>query len=367
MSIACRYRYLGYEEEEIYEKLMAQNGIYCRPDPEGNLLSDEEIRSIAQSACRYEKGTPPPPGMLAALEVVEAYYRENPPKGMTEHTDKDIIEAFLEEALLHGSVVAEGIELRISYGSLADKAGVGDSTLRKAFNERLFESGRFKRSENPKGRKAGILILVISKFYATSAHSTTYWTNAPRLHKTSIDDLRSRWGKQRFGKARNHLLKRIEEAVELIEGEITPKKITGFLNQGVTDQKRLIRSTSISRHLAKMCEAGVLERIRHGVYSLKEERYRNLGEHMQKSKEFDSIYNQRVNQLKRQKEYSEFLGIEEGGLGDEIDQSPEMVEEIMEWNREKDWEEVEPYVLANQLGITVSEARQLIWERRKRG
>ena len=122
---ACRYRYLGHEEVEIYEKLRVDNRTSCEADPEGELLSDEEIKRITQSACRYPKGSAPPPEVLAAIEVVDSYYLENPPKGMAEHTDRDITEAILQEALLHCKPVPAGIELSISYGDLADKAGVG--------------------------------------------------------------------------------------------------------------------------------------------------------------------------------------------------------------------------------------------------
>jgi hypothetical protein len=345
---ACYYRSLGWEEQEIFERISVDNQTSCEPDPEGNLLSAEEIRAIAQSACKQEKGTPPAPKILAAVEVVENYYRENPPKGMAEHTDRDITEAFLEKALRHGSVVPGGIELSISYGCLAEAAGVGDSTLRKALNERLIKNGHFKRGKEPKGLKSGTLILIPSKFYATSAHSTNIGLSAPSVHKTQGEDFRSRWGKRKFGKARNHLLRAIEEAVESIEGEITPKKITEFLNQGVTDSGKLVKSTSISRHLAKMCEAGVLEKVRHGVYRLHPDRYRNLALHMLISGEYDSISRQRVNRKKRREEYREFLGIEEGELGDDLEITPEMMDEINAWNKDQDWEEVRPFVEADR-------------------
>lgn len=161
---ACSWRNVGMEEEQIYEKLLDHNQLYCEPDEYGEILSDEEIRSIAHSASQYKKGSPSYPEVLRAIEGIDAYYRENPLKGMAPQTDKDIIEVFLEEALFHCSIVDDGIEVSISYGSLADKARCSDSTLRKALNERLIADGRFRKGEKPRGTKSGSLVLLSSSF-----------------------------------------------------------------------------------------------------------------------------------------------------------------------------------------------------------
>ena len=108
-----------------------------------------------------------------------------------------------------------------------------------------------------------------------------------------------------------------------------------------------------------MCEVGVLEKVRRGVYRLHPERHKNLTLLMWTSREFKAIANQRADRKKRREEYRRFLGIEEGEFGDEIELTPDEVEELMEWNEDKDWEEVEPYILAHKLGISISEARAL--------
>jgi len=364
---ACYWRYLGFEEEEIYQKLLAYNGIYCDPNAEGELLSAEEIKDISRSACQYTKGKSAPLEVLRAIEAVAAYYQNNPPKGMAQHTDQDITQAFLEEALLHSSIVEDGIEVSISYGSLADKAGCSDSTLRKSLKERLFKSGRFRKGKKPEGTRVGTLILVTSAFYATSAHSISNGLNAPRLHKTPIDDVKSRWGKNknkrsRLGKAQNHLLKVIEEFVNeaydaLSEGEFTPKHIVARLNEGVTDPKKMVKSSSLSRHFASMCEKGVLVKVRRGVYRLDPERYESLGVPMRASGGFDSIYNQRAYRKRRQGEYKRYLdslGVDSLGVIDDEEPDPEVIEKIMEWNEKKDcramkdWREIQRYVVATR-------------------
>jgi DNA-binding transcriptional ArsR family regulator len=373
---ACHYRHLRYEEEEIRERIWVDNQIYCEPDPDGELLSRAEIEDIARKACEYDKGDPAPVEVLKAIEGVKAYYLENPPKGMAAHTDQDITEAFLQEALLHPSIEEDGIEVSISYGALANTAGVSDSTVRKALNERLIPSGRFRRGKFPSGMHSGSLVL-LSSFYAASAYSTpidnngvnrgllnnNHGSSTPSLHKNSVDHVRSRWGKGKLGKARNHLMRRIEEAVRHIEGDLTPKKITEWLNEGVTDPEKMVKSTSISRHLSKLCEVGILERVRRGVYRLKEDRYKNLGEHMRETGEFHVIYKQRKCLQERQEAFRDFLESHEGereikhqglltwGMGQKkIEDSLESLEgewgskDKALWNRKRDWEEKEPYV-----------------------
>ena len=328
---ACRYRYLGYGEEEIFDRLWRDNQVYCYPQP----LPEEEVRDIAHKVCtQYEKGDPAVSEVLEIIAVVEAYYRANPPKGQSEHTRWAITVAYLEEALLHSTLVQDGIEVSIGNGQWSDKAGITERTLIRN-KEKLFYDGAFKQGRRPRGTKTGSIVLVRS-FYETCHHSTTNsYIEDPDLrsntkkqngvsgdtpHKTTPDLHRRRWGAGRFGKTRGRLLEVMEQVtVDAEENIITPKLVTDKLNEGVTDPEKRVKSTSLSYHFGRYCEDGILERVcgndgkpLRGKYRLREDRYERLGDLMRATGEFQSVYDQRKRRKEKQEKFSRLLDEREG-------------------------------------------------------
>lgn len=302
---AAYYRHLGYEEEELLEKLSLDNQVFCT-DP----LEEEEVENIVGKVCsNYSKGDPAPLKVQEAIELLDTYYTQHPPKKRTDYTDKDIEEAFLKECLSHCSVHQDGIELSISYGQLADKANISENTLKKALKERLIPSGKIKKGKRPKGTKSGTLILIPS-IYSVLPHSFSvtipYGMSGPKLHKSPVDGIQSRWGAGKMGKSRNHLLGRILEFVP-DEETFTPRYLTDKINEQVTEENKKVLSTSLSRHLGTLCEWEILERVRHGVYRLNEDWARNLGLFMRDSGEFESILKQRRRYKEKQESYRNHL------------------------------------------------------------
>jgi hypothetical protein len=65
-SLACGDRQRGLAEDEIRERLRTPNAIRCRPP-----LDDQELASIARSACRYEAGPHAPPLHAAGRNALQ--------------------------------------------------------------------------------------------------------------------------------------------------------------------------------------------------------------------------------------------------------------------------------------------------------
>lgn len=308
---ACTYRYLGYEEAEMFARLRVDNNVYCDPP-----LEEDEVREICQKVCAaYDKGDPADSEVLEAISGVDNYYSQNRPKGMAKHTDYDVVKALLDEALLHSSVVDEGVEVSISQRQLAEKAEVTPTTVRAAI-KRLGIEGIIKKSEkHRKKHESGALILrksfysiyaglthptkkkeEVEDMYVDSLHLSSNGMGGLDPHKYDPRHVRNRWGGGKFGKAKKHLSDLIEALDEFSEDEVfSPKELVEKINVPIADPCKWIKSTSISGHLATLSSEGVgiLEKLGHGKYRRNGERYENLGSLMRATGEFKAAHDQR--------------------------------------------------------------------------
>jgi hypothetical protein len=155
-SIGGWLRATGAEHDEILLELLTINEQRCEPP-----LDEREVRGIARSVARYEKGNYKPPPTPKVASVLDAIEREMWESHWRAKSERDIIIALLTIARRSGRMASEGdgIEVSISYRALALAAATSKRTLTTRISN-LIASGWLRKGENPSVRRSGTLVLL---------------------------------------------------------------------------------------------------------------------------------------------------------------------------------------------------------------
>ena len=250
----CSLRAHGHDHAAILAELRRVNAKRCVPP-----LGDAEVRKIACSAARHEKGNAAPavtPETLEALEGVWAAVEAAPWKGMGGGSERDVMVALVKAARLHGTLIPAGVRVSLDYRSLALAASISVSSAHRAV-QRLRKKG-WLRYDNL-GRKlsdSGALVLVGRAHpLRTPEHSTTSSRASENCSSSRDTELvnvppcapRLRWGRS--------LGKRCGAVVDTLEAtgrRMTVKEVAAALHVKKTSDVR-------RRYVARLVEAGVVE------------------------------------------------------------------------------------------------------------
>src|SRR5215204_617402 len=146
----------GLSREEALQILLTQNEARCVP-----ALDEQEVQSIAKSACRYPiRGSRTPPEVLEALQDLTRRWWEGPWSGSGGKTERDVVRNMIQFAERYGHLIGPGVRVSISQRDLALASGVPRGTIQRVI-KRLKLSG-WVRGDNAlrSGTDSGAFVLL---------------------------------------------------------------------------------------------------------------------------------------------------------------------------------------------------------------
>jgi hypothetical protein len=251
----------GRDLEGLVRDLSAVNDARCSPP-----VPEEEVTKIAASIYRRTPCNPAPavtPRVLAAVERLEAI--ERPIRGIAGASGWSIYRAGLAALRELGREHPEGVTLSMDVRTWAQRAGTGRATVSRFIRR----SPLVRVIRRGSGRKSGAVLFVVpSEANAREAighkvgHSSTRGVTKEHTTPASVSPSalsrtleRLRWGPGRIGKSRAALLASVVEC----SGVMTRSEIAASLGR---------KPESLRAPLRWLVDAGLLERVGHGVYAL---------------------------------------------------------------------------------------------------
>jgi hypothetical protein len=211
-------------------------------------MEDDEVRKIAASAARHERGnaTTVTPEALAALAAIEAAVLRSPwpePAGGSEYS---VMVALILAVRLHGSLIPAGVRVSLDFRSLALAAGMGKSTANRAAHRLRLKGWLRFDNEGRNAEHSGAFVL-LAPTPRTLGHSTTSLPpseGGSSARETQSESVPLRAPRLRRG---GSLGKGCEKAVDVLEGHGGQMGLRALAEAVGTKRPRDLRRRVVSR------------------------------------------------------------------------------------------------------------------------
>jgi hypothetical protein len=250
--IAGKLRARGFEHADLEAVLLEINAERCTPP-----LDEGEVRRIAASYARYEKGKAGADRQtLDYLDELEREVWAAPWPKIGGKSERSLVVVAMKEGRKHGRQVPDGVEVEIAHSQLALAAATSKRTVMRV----LSRSEWLRRGKSARDGKSGSVILINPR--ARCHHSTSRLSleDKPGMGGDSLrapfSCPRLRWsapGVLRLGKSAEAVVDHLERT----GGEATVEELAEFMHVSrMRDFRRRVIGRLEERGIVTVSEAG---------------------------------------------------------------------------------------------------------------